>query len=293
MPNMHNMHSWGCVAVALLAGASVLGQSPRMEFEVASIRPSSPAASSGGVRIDGAQVHLAGFPLREYLARAYRVRLSQVIGPEWMSSARFDLDAKLPEGSLPSQVSEMLQALLRDRFGLKQHREQKEMPAYALMLGKPPLKLKESPRDPGAAPRNEALVNVTVAVGAAGTSVDLGQGSSYTLGSGGRFEGKRMTAEVFASTLERYCDRPVVNRTGLTGAYDVVFDVSPEDAQALGVRAAVNAGVRLPPQVMSLLDTGGNPLIAAVEQLGLKLDAQKAPVEVLVVDEARRVPSEN
>jgi uncharacterized protein (TIGR03435 family) len=61
----------------------------------------------------------------------------------------------------------------------------------------------------------------------------------------------------------------------------------------LGIRAAVNAGVRLPLQAMSLLDTGGNPLIAAVEQLGLKLDAQKAPVEVLVVDEARRAPSEN
>jgi uncharacterized protein (TIGR03435 family) len=289
---MNNMHSWGCVA-ALLAGTSVLAQSPRMEFEVASIRPSSPATSSGGVRIDGAQVHFARFPFREYVARGYRLRLSQVIGPEWMSSERFDVDAKLPEGSLPSQVSEMLQALLRDRFGLKQHREQKEMPVYALMLGKPPLKLKESPRDPGAAPRNEALVNVTVAVGAAGTSVDLGQGSSYTLGAGGKFEGKRMTAEMIASTLERYCDRPVVNRTGLTGTYDVVFDVSPEDAQVLGIRAAVNAGVRLPPQAMSLLDTGGNPLIAAVEQLGLKLDAQKAPVEVLVVDEARRAPSEN
>jgi uncharacterized protein (TIGR03435 family) len=290
---MHDMRSWGCVGLALFAAASLLAQAPQVEFEVASIRPSSPAASSGGVRIDGAQVHFGGFPLREYLARAYRVRLSQVIGPEWMTSQRFDLDAKLPEGSLPSQVSEMLKALLRDRFGLKQHREQKEMPVYALMLGKPPLKLKESPPDPGAAPRNDALVNVTVAVGAAGTSVDLGQGSSYTLGAGGRFEGKRMTAEVFASTLERYCDRPVVNRTALTGTYDVVFDVSPEEAQVLGIRAAVNAGVRLPPQAMSLLDTGGNPLIGAVEQLGLKLDAWKAPVEVLVVDDARRAPSEN
>jgi uncharacterized protein (TIGR03435 family) len=82
------------------------------------------------------------------------------------------------------------------------------MPVYALMLGKPPLKLKESPPDPAASPRNDALVNVTVAVGAAGTSVDLGQGSSYTLGAGGKFDARRMTAEMIASTLERYCDRP-------------------------------------------------------------------------------------
>ena len=241
--------------------------------------------------MDGAQVHYAGFPFREYVARAYRVRVSQVIGPDWMSSERFDLDAKLPDGSTPAQLPDMLQALLIERFALKQHREQKEMPMYALVLGKPPLRLKESARDPDATQRNEALVNVTVSVGAAGTAVDLGHGSSYTLG-GGKFDAKRMTAEMLASTLERLCDRPVVNMTGLAGTYDVVFDISPEDSQVIGIRAAVNAGVRLPPQALRLLDTG-NPLIVAVEQLGLKLDARKAPVEVLVVDEARRTPVEN
>ena len=218
--------------------------------------------------------------------------MSQVIGPDWMANERFDIDAKLPEGSTPAQIPEMLQALLSERFALKQHREQKEMPMYALVLGKPPLRLKDSARDPDATPRNEALVNVTVAVGAAGTAVDLGHGSSYTLG-GGKFDAKRMTAEMLASTLERYCDRPVVNMTGLAGTYDVVFEISPEDSQVIGIRAAVNAGVRLPPQVTSLLDSGGNALIVAVEQLGLKLDGRKAPVEVLVVDDARRAPTGN
>jgi uncharacterized protein (TIGR03435 family) len=242
--------------------------------------------------MDGAQIHYAGFPFREYVARAYRVRMSQVIGPEWLGSERFDIDAKLPAGTTPAQIPEMLQALLAERFALKQHREQKEMSMYALVLGKPPLRLKESARDPDAARRNEALVNVTVAVGAGGTAVDLGQGSSYTLGAG-KFDAKRMTAEMFASTLERYCDRPVVNMTGLTGTYDLVFEVSPEDSQVIGIRAAVNAGVKLPPQVTGLLDTGGNPLVGAVEQLGLKLDARRAPVEVLIVDEARRTPTDN
>ena len=286
----------GCLAFALLAGTSVFAQSARptrVEFEVASIRPSSPAVSSGGARIDGAQVHYARFPFREYIARAYRVRLSQVIGPEWIDSERFDIDAKLPAASTPAQIPEMLQVLLSERFALKQHRELKEMPIYALVLGKPPLKLKDSAPDPDATPRNDALVNVTVSVGAAGTSVDLGHGSSYTFSSGGKFEGKRMTAEMIASTLERYCDRPVLNATRLTSTYDFVFDVTPDESQVLGIRAAVNAGVKLPPQVTSLLDTGGNPLIVAVEQLGLKLDARRAPVDVLIVDEARRTPTEN
>jgi uncharacterized protein (TIGR03435 family) len=110
---------------------------------------------------------------------------------------------------------------------------------------------------------------------------------------GGKFEGKRFTAEILASTFERYCDRPVIDMTRLAGVYDFSFDVTPEESQVLGIRAAVNAGVRLPPQVTSLLDTGGNPLMVAVEQLGLKLDARKAPVDVLVVDDLRRTPLEN
>ena len=285
----------GSLLFALVAVTSMLPQSSRprrVEFEVAAIRPSPTPASPRGIRIDGAQVHFAGFLLREYVARAYQVPVSQVIVPDWLSSTPFDLDAKLPEGSAPAQVAEMLQALLTDRFSLKEHREQKETPMYALVLGKPPLRLKDSARDPDASPRIEALVNVTVATAAAGTSVDLGHGSSYTMG-GGKFKGQRFTAEMLASTFERYCDRPVVNMTGLTGVYDFSIDLTPEELQVLGIRAALYAGVSLPPQVMSLLDTGGNPLIGAVGQLGLKLAARKGPVDVLIVDSARRMPLEN
>ena len=285
----------GPLAFVLLATTSTLAQPPapaRVEFEVASIRPSPTGKPPRGIRIDGAQVHFAGFLLREYIARAYQVRVSQVVGPEWLSSTPFDLDAKFPDGSNPAQVAEMLQALLTERFSLKQHREQKEVPVYAIVLGKPPLRLKESARDPDASRRIEALVNITVNTDAVSTAVDLGHGSSYTMG-GGKFEGKRFTAEMLASTLERYCDRPVVNVTGLTGVYDFSFDVTPEDSQVLGIRAALYAGVTLPEQVLKLLDSGGNPLIGAMQQLGLKLDARKAPVDVLVVDDARRTPLEN
>jgi uncharacterized protein (TIGR03435 family) len=285
-----------CLFLVLLAAANNSAQStlpPRMRFEVASVRPSSPAASSGGVRMDGAQVHVSGFTLREYIARAYSVRPTQVLGPDWLETERFDVDANLPEGSKPSQIPLMMQALLEDRFALRQHRDQKDMPMYALTIGKPPLRLKESPDENRSEAKPEAAVDVTVRVGAGGVSVDLGHGASYNFSATGKFDGKRMTVAMIASTLERFADRPVLDMTGLTGIYDVSFEMTPEDYQALSVQAAINAGVRLPPQAMNLLERTGNPLPLATAQLGLKLDARRAPVEVVVVDGVRRVPLDN
>jgi len=283
----------GSLLFTLLAVASTFAQSARegrVEFEVAVIRPTATAARA--IRIDGAQVHFSGFLLREYIARAYQVRVPQVIGPDWLSSSPFDIDAKFPEGSTPAQVTDMLQTLLADRFSLKQHREQKEMSVYAIVVGKPPLGLKDSVSDPNATSWVEALVNITVDTSGGKTAVDLGHGSTYTIRDG-RFEGKRFTGAMLASTLERYCDRPVLDMTGVTSVFDFSFDVTPEESQVLGMRAALYAGVKLPPQLMNQLDAGGNPLIGAIQQLGLKLDARKAPVNVLVVDDVRRMPLEN
>jgi len=287
------MSTTASLAFALLAVTSTLAQSPRparVEFEVAVIRPTATAARA--IRIDGAQVHFTGFLLREYIARAYQVRVSQVIGPDWLSSTPFDIDAKFPEGSTPAQVTDMLQALLADRFSLELHREQKEMPVYAIVVGKPPLRLRDSVGDPNANSRIEALVNITVDTSGGRTAVDLGHGSSYTVGNG-KFEGKRFTGAMLASTLERYCDRPVLDMTGVTRVFDFSFDVTPEESQVLGMRAALYAGVKLPPQLLNQLDAGGNPLIGAMQQLGLKLDARKAPIDVLVVDGVRPTPREN
>jgi uncharacterized protein (TIGR03435 family) len=280
------MPTTASLVFVLLAATFTFAQSPRparVEFEVAVIRPT--ATATRAIRIDGAQVHFTGFLLREYIARAYQVRVSQVTGPDWLSSRPFDIDAKFPEGSTPSQIADMLQALLADRFSLKQHREQKE-------IGRPPLRLKNSASDPNANSGVEALVSITVDTSAGRTAVDLGHGSSYTI-MDGKFEGKGFTGAMLASTLERYCDRPVLDRTGLSSVFDFSFDVSPEESQGLGMRAALYAGVKLPPQLLNQLDAGGNPLIGAMQQLGLKLDARKAPVDVLVVEDVRRTPLEN
>ena len=109
------------------------------QFEVASIKPSAQGAEgqvSAGLHIDGSMVRYSALSLKLYLGMAYNLKHYQISVPDWMASERWDITAKLPEGSSPKQVPQMLQALLRDRFQMKMHRETKEFPVYALIIGK-------------------------------------------------------------------------------------------------------------------------------------------------------------
>ncbi len=274
-------------------------QSPKLEFEVASVRP-SPTASGGdrvdiGVHTDGSQVHINSLPLRDYIARAYRVKVYQVSGPEWLTSERFDVSAKLPAGTTAEQIPEMLQTLLADRFQLKMHREKKDLPVYAIILGKPPLKLTATPPD-GSNP--DAVVpkgtaNVAATGSAAGVSVDMGNGSYYQFANN-KFEIKKVDMDRLATVLERYVDRPIVNLTELKGNYDLTFNVTQEEYQTMLIRVAVNAGVILPPQVTQMLDNASiASLIDGFQQLGLRFDTRKAPLDLLVIDQVLKTPTEN
>lgn len=282
--------------IIMLSAGVLLAQKPQdLKFEVASIRPSQPQTDRVdiGLHLDGAQVRIVSLPLRDYIARAYRVKLYQVTGPDWLSSEKFDVSAKLPEGAKSDQIPEMLQALLAERFQLKAHRDTKELPIYALTVGKPPLRLQESAVDPSAAVARKGDVNVAISGAEAGVFVDLGNGSSYSF-TNGKFEVKKVTMDTMARQLERYVDRSIVDMTGLKGNYDLTLTVTPEDAQMMLVRAAVNAGINLPPQVMRLLDNGAvTSLFDGLQQLGLKMDARRAPLDVLVVDQALKAPTEN
>lgn len=229
--------------------------------------------------------------LRDCLAIAYRVKISQVSGPDWITSARWSVAATIPEG-MAGQEREMLQTLLTERFKIKSHREKKEFPVYALVIGKPPLKLKESPID---VTDDDPKGTTTVAGGgsAAGIGVNLGHGASYSFVPN-RFEAKKVTMAQFSVNIERFSDRPVIDMTELKGTYDFSFDINAEDYQPMLIRAAVSAGVSLPPQALRLLDTSSPAALAdAVAQTGLKLDARKAPLDVIVVDDALKTPTEN
>jgi len=240
--------------------------------------------------MDGAQVRMVGFTMRDLLSTAYRLKLFQIKGPDWISTERYDINAKLPAGVSPEKLPEMLQTLLNDRFALRVHRDQNEMPVYALLIGKPPLKLREAAVDNDAPPPTS--VQVTGTGSASGVAVNLGNGSSYSL-AGGKFDAKKIAAPQIAAVLERFTDRPMVDLTALKGAYDFDFPVTPEDMQTLMIRAAVAAGVQLPAQALRLLDGGGNPIEGSVEQLGLKLEARRMPIEIIVVDQIQKTPTEN
>ena len=153
--------------LAILLCVPVFSQTPpkRLEFEVASIKPSSQPDGqvSVGVHIDGAQVRCTYLSLKDYIRMAYQVKDYQISGPDWLASERFDISAKLPAGAASDQVRDMIKTLLLDRFGLTMHRDSKEFPVYALVIAKGGPKLKESAPNPDGEPAEAAkgAINVT------------------------------------------------------------------------------------------------------------------------------------
>ena len=281
------------VAYCLLLSVVAAGQA-RPEFEVASIRPSSelPAQVDVGVHVSGSQVRITGMSLRDYIRIAYRVSPRQVSGPDWIAEERFDVAAKLPEGASGSQVPEMLQALLADRFQLKFHREAQELPVFALAIAKSGSKL-QSAASPDTAADRPANLNVEASGSTAGINIDLGGGSFLSLGNN-RLEIRKMTMTVLASMLTRFVDRTVVDTTALKGSYDLTLDLAPEDYTAMLIRAAVNGGVVLSPRAQRALDFASNdPLSNPLQKYGLALESRKAPLDVIVVDSMQKAPTDN
>lgn len=279
--------------LCLFAAVVAFGQ-VRPEFEVASIRPVSEQAPNQvavGLHIDGSQVRITYLALRDYIAMAYRVRLNQIAGPDWLASQRFDIAAKLHDGAAQAEVPEMLQALLADRFQLKMHRESKELPVYALEVAKTGLKLTESA--PDGEPANTGALNIAAGGNGTGATISFGKGSYFSLGVNG-FETKKLTMATVADMLTRFLDRPVIDMTDLKGTYDMVLDLTPEDRMAMLIRSAVAAGVVLPPQALALIDNGSSAsLVNALKKAGLTLEPRKTPLDVLVIDQIQKMPTEN
>ena len=266
------------VALAFTLSIPAFAHAPP-EFEVASIKPSGdpgPTRAQAGIRIDGAQFTASFFSLRDYIGIAYSLKLYQITGPDWISSLRFDIVAKLPAGASRKDVPEKL------------HHDKKEFAVYALVASKGAVSLKVS------ADMTEGNGNVNVAGGgdANGTSVNLGNGAGYTFGSE-KFEGSKLTMAVFADNLARFVDRPVVDMTGLTAAYDFALPVTPEDFRAMQIRSGMNAVVVLPPQVIRMAESSYDSLHASLAKVGLKLEQRKAPLDIVVVDRAEKTASAN
>jgi uncharacterized protein (TIGR03435 family) len=300
---LHGMNAMNRTALAILTASAAFAQSPREleasprpEFEVATIRPSAQSPAEGvtaGVRIDGAQFRSVFLTLKDYLGLAYRVKLYQISGPDWIGSDRFNISATLPPGTA-NQIPEMMERLIEERFQIKMHREKKDFPVYVLEVTKGGAKIQETGPDPDPANANARTpLTITGSGNAQGISVNLGRGASYTFANN-KFEGKRLTTALIVATLERFVDRPIVDATDLKGTYDITLDVTPEDYRTMLIHGAVAAGVALPPEALRLLDGASTPsLFDAMQRVGLKLDARKAPLEMIIIDDGRKTPTEN
>jgi uncharacterized protein (TIGR03435 family) len=289
------------IAICLAALSAGLGfcQTPpaRAEFEVASVKP-APAldtsrAVSFGRQIDGAQVRFTQTSLRDLIRIAWAVRDYQIEAPSWLASARFNVSAKLPDAHTQKQVPEMLQALLADRFDLKVHRASKDLPVYALVVRGAALKIKESPREQ----TDDQRVNIPEEVklaggGGRGGIVDYGGGSYFALPHY-RMEVRKLRMDLLAALLGSLTDRLVVDETGLSGRYDFDLELTESDYDAMMIRAAIAIGEAQSPKDLQQLGDAGDPLPRALRRLGLDLKPGKGRVEILVVDDVRKDPTEN
>jgi len=234
------------------------------EFDVCSIKPSDPATQGRGLTMRGREVVTINTPAKFLMTFVYGVHANQIVGaPAWFDSENYDLDGKPAQEGRPNQnqIKIMIRKLLADRFQLKFHREKRELSVYALQVGKTGPKLTPSQADPKGLPglgfRGLGALNAVNA-----TMADL--------------------ASTFQTAV---LDHPVVDQTGIDGHYDFQLNWTADETQfaAMGLKA-------LPP---SDKPDAPPPLATALqEQLGLKLVATKAMVEVLVIDKVEK-PSAN
>lgn len=237
-------------------------------FEVAAIKLSQPGAQGQGLTIQGKRMVTRNTSLSFLITFAYGVHPKQLSGgPAWLDAEKFDINAEPDAEGQPSdkQLRSMLRKLLADRFQFKFHTEQKELAAYAVTVGKTGAKLTKSDSDPNGLP----------GLGFRGL---------------GKLVARNANIADFAGLMQTIVlDRPVVDKTGLTDRYDFTLDWTPEAAQ-FGGRGTQPGQPPAPPAD----DAGAPPdlFTATVQQLGLKLESTKLPVDVLVIEKAEK-PSEN
>lgn len=231
-------------------------------FEVAAIKLSQPDAKGRGLRVQGGKVSILNLTLSDLMTFAYDIHAHQIIGaPAWSTTERYDITAKADGEGQPDteQLKTMLRKLLAERFQLAFQREQRELPVYVLSVAKGGAKISRN-----------ATKNETKGV------IFRGPGSVLL---------NNETMDEFCKMLQTAAlDRPVVNQTGLSGTYDFSLVWTPEQL----VNAAPNPNALTPDKA----DATPDIYAATQQQLGLKIDATKLRIEVLVVDKVEK-PSEN
>jgi len=236
----------------------------RPVFEVASIKPSNPDAQGKLFTVRGRQVMTINTTVNDLITFAFGVHPRQIAsGASWLETDKYDVTGQPDVEGVPNQTQlrQMVQTLLADRFKLAVHHDKKELPVYALVVGSKGPTLTKSAANPNGLP--SLLFRGLGVLPASNASI----------------------ADLAGVMQSAVLDRPVVDQTGLTGRYDFTLTWTPDETQFLSM------GVRIPPRAP---DAAGPPgLFTAIqEQLGLKFDSTRAPVDVIVVDKIER-PTQN
>ena len=277
-------------ALLLAAAETTAEQSPRSAtFDVASIRvnrdPSGRPTFVRPVLQPGGRVVMINQTLHDVILTAYGVSANELVGgPDWVRSTAFDVEARGASDISAETARAMLRALLADRFSLAVHREQRVLPIYVLTMAardrQPGPQLRPAgaqcaavtrPKGMPPGPPPSKVPAQPVPLGVAGTPPRCP--SMFT---GGHFSGRAVSMDVLAGELADVTGRPVVNRTGLGGEFDLDLSYTAELTAQPASDAASAPGLTT----------------ALQEQLGLRLEAGRGPVEVLVIDRAV-MPSEN
>jgi uncharacterized protein (TIGR03435 family) len=256
------------IAIAFSAAMSAIASqnepAKTPAFEVATIKPGDPNSRGRVARMQSAhQWSARNYTVRFMVAAAYNLPPRAISGgPDWIDSDPYDILATTPGENRPGLDEQMLMLrnLLTERFQLKFHREQRELPVYTLSALKTGPKLNDSAAPEDAQP---ALVNTVF------------PGEKILL------PARNATMSQFASMMQRaVLDRPVLDKTGLSGRYDFDLEWTPDDTQF---------GGNLPP--VSPENARKPDLFAALQQqLGLRLESARAPVDAIVIDSVQRPP---
>ena len=224
-------------------------------FDAASVKPAQAAGDRKSMSSDAGRIAYTNVTLRDCLMAAYDMKDYQISGPDWMKTDRYNVVATAGGAASAEAMKIMLQNLLLDRFQMSVHREKKDLPVYAMVVGKNGTKMQET-ENPG---RGNLRMN---GGGVVFSSVTIQQIIDYM----SRFA----TAEL---------DRPIIDETGLNGHYDATVNLFGTQEEMM---AAVSKG-----------DLGASIFTLIQDQLGLKLEPRKMPLDMVIVDKAERAPTEN